>query len=674
VSRAAAVLVVDDDRSTQRVLADALRNHGFEVTVERDGEWAVRAFEKKAFDAVLLDLLLPGLHGYEVARRIRELPRGKRTPLILISGVYTSPLHRVEAVEKHGATAFLEKPIDLERLAATLRTALGERWPTPPEPRPPPPDDGDQAEGDQLADDAQRAEVAVVEQQARTVEAGAATLAVSGDFSRRSFAELLAELYRWRATGALLLKRRRVKKLVYFRDGTAELVKSNLLGECLGRLLVREQLISQGECDQSLKAMRARQRMQGTVLVEMGCLSPHNLQHALRLQLADKLYDVFRWEEGSFQFDPRVPPPPEPVALELTCAQLIHEGVRRAYDQARLARVFGGQTGLFVHPSPRPLHALQDAGLGEEEARLLSLVDGHKSVGTLRAVALLPPLDTDRLLFAMACAQMIELRPHPAEGRPAEKPAPVLARAVGPLLPEPTSEEALPRLAGEERAARERLMGALAEARRADHFSVLGVSPTASGAEVKQAYLALAREYHPDRYLTSASAEVRALARQLYERLSTAHDTLVDPEARGRYQLELAHGLPRAEDPELGRIVAAEACFQRGEALMAQREYAQAHQAFTEAVRRSEQEGEFHAWLGLSLFQADPTRVAEAVAALERAVALSPRLDRAYLFLGYLYQATGRPDEAQTQFEKAIRCNPDCAEALHELQLTARTS
>ena len=68
----AQILVVDDDRSTQRVLADALKKQGFDVTVERDGEWAVQTFEKKTFDAVILDLLLPAVSGYDVAAQLRE--------------------------------------------------------------------------------------------------------------------------------------------------------------------------------------------------------------------------------------------------------------------------------------------------------------------------------------------------------------------------------------------------------------------------------------------------------------------------------------------------------------------------------------------------------------------------------------------------------------------------
>ena len=87
------------------------------------------------------------------------------------------------------------------------------------------------------------------------------------------------------------------------------------------------------------------------------------------------------------------------------------------------------------------------------------------------------------------------------------------------------------------------------------------------------------------------------------------------------------------------------------------------------------EEGEFHAYLGWALFQTSPREEAEAENAMdhiETAIRLNPRLDKSYLFLGYIYKATGRPDKAEKQFEKAIQCNPDCVEALRELRILGK--
>ncbi|MFL5321886.1 MAG: response regulator [Myxococcaceae bacterium] len=753
-------LIVDDDRAIQRLLADALTKHGFVVTVERDGEWALKTFEKKPFDVVLLDLLLPALNGYEVARKMRGTPKGKRTPIIMISGVYKNALHQKEAVTKHGAYAFLEKPIRLGTLYEALQSALGNKYPRMPEEETPEATDPGLDKKERYADDAAQDEATQVEAASRSV---ATFQSIKGDFAQKRFPEVLAEVYRWKGTGALLLRREKVKKIVYFKDGLPVSIKSNLLQECLGRVMVRERMISDQECEESLQRMKKSGRQQGTVLVEMGCISPHNLNYALQMQLQTKLFDVFTWDNGEYQFNPRVMPPPDTVGLEMSTAQCIYEGVKRAYDDKRVAAALGDVGTLYAHPSENPLFALQDLSLAEEEQQLLQAVDGHKKIATLRALALLPPTETDKFLYAMKSAQLIELKPTAAEGKPkpsisrivaeaAQKAAtaaevskppplpplpkgssgprvvaappvlpwdappgamdikpppktsgpkiaggkgktgarpampfsapleprsnprePVIARAAASLLPELSGVHGT--LNGEESLIRERLVGKVAAMRKQDFFEVLGVSTSASREEIKRAYFALAKEYHPDKHFGRSSAEIRQLASQVYDLISTAHDTLTDPNERERYVKELASGVKRDMGDEVGKILAAEGKFQKGEELLRHRDFKAAHDAFQEAVNLYGEEGEFHAWLGWTQFQMQPENagvIDAALRSLEKAITLNPKSDRAYLFTGYIFKATGRPDKAEKQFEKAIQCNPDCTEALRELRILGR--
>ncbi|MBL9039727.1 MAG: response regulator, partial [Archangium sp.] len=436
------MLIVDADRAHQRTLADALVRQGYVVTVERDGEWAMKTLEKKTFDVLIIDPTLPSMHGFEVVAQLRVLQGGARTPVIFISAVYTDPEQQAEALSEYGAVGYLTKPVDLTELSTVLKKALGKRKPKPTVIKAPPPVEEDAATGEFMADDLQRDEVTAVEAQSRT-NAGGPSL--RGDFSSRPFAEVLAEVHRWRASGALLLRRQNVKKIVYFRNGTPESVKSNLLVECLGKVLVREKMISEAECEESLRRMKKSKRMQGTVLIDMGCLSPHNLQYALVLQLQEKLYDAFRWDTGEFQFNPAVEPPPEPLTLGMTTAQLIVEGVRRAYDAKRLSKALGNVGEQYVHLSDEPLYALQDAGLSDEETELMRMVDGHQTVSTLRALNVLSRLETDRLLFAMTCAQMVQLKDAPAPGKRRPSIAKIAAAVEAtkpPPLPPPLPTQA----------------------------------------------------------------------------------------------------------------------------------------------------------------------------------------------------------------------------------------
>ncbi|MGI5861062.1 MAG: response regulator [Myxococcales bacterium] len=711
-------LIIDDDRAIQRLLADALAAEGFSVMVEKDGEWALKTFEKKKVDVVVLDLLLPALHGFEVARRMRILPKGRKVPIVFISGVYKSAAHRDDAREKYGAVEFLDKPIHLGKLRAALKSALGDRYPRKEleaerraevDARP---DEG-------FADEGARAEVAAVEAAARK----SAMQTIKGDLATRPFPELLAELYRWRATGALLLRRDKVKKIVFFRDGRPFSIKSNLLSECLGKLMVREKMISEAECEESLKRMKASGRQQGTVLVEMGCINPHNLNYALSLQLRTKLFDIFSWPSGEYQFNPRAEVPPESNTLDMSTAQVIYEGIKYGYNDERVRAALGDIGSLYVHPVADPLLRFQEVGLDEEETSLLKAMDGRKTVATLMALELLSPEATARFVYAMRCAQMIELKPErastvaPAEGwgvideqertaeteLPEDEPAwtapPPLPRVLPKSPPPPPPPPAIPQarpsegirsaasllpelsgvfgtsLSAEEREIRERLAATAASMKKKNYFEVLAVAPNASRADIKRAYFALAKEYHPDKHFGSYSAEVRNLAAEIFDLISTAHDTLADNDERERYVGELAAGVRKDVSDEVSKILAAEGKFQRGEELFRKKQYRDACNAFKEAVDLYGEEGEFHAYLGWSLFQADPRgkeSAERAIEHIENGIRLNPRLDKSYLFLGYIYKAIGRPDRAEKQFEKAMQCNPDCIEALRELRLLGR--
>ena len=252
------------------------------------------------------------------------------------------------------------------------------------------------------------------------------------------------------------------------------------------------------------------------------------------------------------------------------------------------------------------------------------------------------------------------------------EPEPVSPRPAGSLLPELSGVIGVNRLSTEESVVRERLAGKVAAMRRMDYFEILGVKTNANRETIKRAYFALAKEYHPDKHFHSSSAEVRELAQQIYDLVSSAHDTLTDPAERERYVDELARGLKRDLQEDVGKILAAEGKFQKGEELMRSRDYEGAARQFADAISLYGDEGEFHAWLGWAKFQLGPEHTEEAIQSIEKAVSLNPKLDKAYLVLGYVHKATERPDKAEKQFEKAIQCNPDCTEALRELRLLGK--
>jgi CheY-like chemotaxis protein len=119
------MLVVDDNADTADSLAMLLRLHGHEVQVAYNGPAALQAAEAGPFDVILLDIGLPRMDGYEVARRLRARADGARPVLVAITG-YAYEADRRRSQEA-GFDHHLVKPVGPDRLEELLRTLTAGR-------------------------------------------------------------------------------------------------------------------------------------------------------------------------------------------------------------------------------------------------------------------------------------------------------------------------------------------------------------------------------------------------------------------------------------------------------------------------------------------------------------------------------------------------------------------
>jgi two-component system response regulator MprA len=114
------VLVVDDDFAIRESLDRSLRANGYDVELAKDGDEALQALDDTPFDAVVLDVLMPGRSGIDVCRSLRA--DGNRVPILILTARDTVP-ERVAGLEA-GADDYLVKPFALEELIARLRALL----------------------------------------------------------------------------------------------------------------------------------------------------------------------------------------------------------------------------------------------------------------------------------------------------------------------------------------------------------------------------------------------------------------------------------------------------------------------------------------------------------------------------------------------------------------------
>jgi DNA-binding response OmpR family regulator len=122
------ILVVDDEANHVRVMAIGLRLEGFEVVTASDANGALGLLSAEPFDLAVVDLMMPGTNGIQLARLVRE--RHPRIRVVLTSAYHLSEPQLVRA--DCGAVGFVPKPFDLTELARFLRAKLSCEEASPP--------------------------------------------------------------------------------------------------------------------------------------------------------------------------------------------------------------------------------------------------------------------------------------------------------------------------------------------------------------------------------------------------------------------------------------------------------------------------------------------------------------------------------------------------------------
>ncbi len=232
-----------------------------------------------------------------------------------------------------------------------------------------------------------------------------------GSLKRVPFAYLVRDIARTRSTGNLYLLAGETKKVVFFVDGHPTLVRSNLATEFLGQILTDQGLITQEQCDNTLEAIRRTGKKQGELLVEMGILSEGNLRYGLEEQVRIKLFEIFGWEEGRFQFkqggEPGVP---TGMAIEQPLEALILAAVQERWTDERARVALKAMAERY--PAVAPRWTAEQAGaldLLPEELYFLRCLDGSRTVDELLARKYdpeVPQLST--LLFGLIASGVVD--------------------------------------------------------------------------------------------------------------------------------------------------------------------------------------------------------------------------------------------------------------------------
>ena len=117
------LLVVEDDLASLELMAEVFTSLKAEVRPVSDSEKAVGMVNQEKFDGIFLDLEMPNLNGFDLARLVRKSSSNKSTPIIIVTG--RDERQTMQEAFAIGATFFLQKPVDRQKLSVLFRTVSG---------------------------------------------------------------------------------------------------------------------------------------------------------------------------------------------------------------------------------------------------------------------------------------------------------------------------------------------------------------------------------------------------------------------------------------------------------------------------------------------------------------------------------------------------------------------
>lgn len=118
----ATVLIVDDEHITVEMISTALSLQGHQPVTAYSGQQALEKVAEDAPDFVLLDLMMPGLDGFQTLERLREMPQGAQIPVVIVTATEDEELE--QRVQAAGGNGVLRKPINMEMILTAIAEHL----------------------------------------------------------------------------------------------------------------------------------------------------------------------------------------------------------------------------------------------------------------------------------------------------------------------------------------------------------------------------------------------------------------------------------------------------------------------------------------------------------------------------------------------------------------------
>lgn len=507
---------------------------------------------------------------------------------------------------------------------------------------------------------------------------------MKGRLTDQPLAELIREIISKGLSGTLRLEHERAQAAVYFEDGQVVFAASNIRTLRLREYLVKRDLVSEKELDNmgNLSDLGLAKALQAN-----GTLRPEDINTVLATLVMDTLRVALLWTEGSWDFNERARLD-DPVRVRLDTNSLLREAAHRLPEKFVSLR--------FRNPGEIVSRAADVSGtLLPSESFMLSRLDTPTNVAQLVTVRGLVEFDAYRILYGLTLSGLVT-REYWQNAFRTEATTSSKAQTPARVVPPPSKPEAAPADnrwgTATEESELQPFFDRLTQA--TNHYQVLDLPIDAKATEIKDAYYALARRYHPDRFHLKSGTRLHAELSSCFARITQAYETLTNPQARSTYDhslqrsRKLADSAPKAaqvksvpeatDEVEFGggssQVGQAEHNFKEGFDALKQGRINAATAHLAAAARLVPKDARYRAYYGRALAASEKTRrLAENE--IQVAVTLDPGNATYRTMLAELYFDLKFHRRAQTELDRALALDPNNGSAqslLRKLQSSGK--
>lgn len=499
------------------------------------------------------------------------------------------------------------------------------------------------------------------------------------------FSDLYAAATSTRFTGAILVRAPK-EQAVFFRGGVPVHASGpGFEGNHLGDLLMKSGDLTAEALNAALDKQERAQGQRpllGLLLMADAGVQRDAIKRAMIAQTEARTLSMFGIADGTWQSGDGENARVKEIGVPASSPSLLLNGIKQHASDDELRAMSDALLGRAVQLVSG---AMPELGFEEADKQVLRYLEKprkpdqlERAVNNRRSVrAMLRVLSLMDKLKLSSAASAIPLSKKPSTSTQDIRPTGDI-RSTGDLEMTPTPRSSVPNtptpppqkprfdpaLINEARALH-------AELENKTHFEILGVTEATNAAELRKAFTALQKRFHPDAFIGITDEEVLQIVRELSARMNEAYSTLTNEKTRAEY-ISLLGGRFKGDARKQDRSRDADVKHQMGLVMLKKREYQKARELFNLAMQFDPEQGEYKASMAWAIF-ADPKTErgeanAKAYALLLEALRTHPT-SMVHYYQGQVLKARNQNDEALYHFKRSTELDPKNAEAAREFRL-----